>query len=456
MDDRKGSRTIIFGATVVTMSPQKQLLNNGFLIIEGGMFSSIGEGSAYKDLVTENSAVIDAEGKFIYPGLINTHTHIFQTLLRGVGQDLPVWQWFEQVLDPTVVALTPEDAYLSAKLGAVEAIKSGTTTILDYNYPHPFPGMAEETIRAFQEVGIRSILARGIIDTGHVHKKIIHSTRDELEACEQLLIQYHHKDNDMVRIWLAPYAVFSTSKEAFIQSKEMAANYDTWLTVHAATPSSIESSIRLYGVEDAVFENDIGFLGPNVLAVHCCGPLSDQVMNILRDRDVKISHNPVSNAYLGEGIAPISAMLKKGIHVSIATDGPASNNNQDMVSALKYTALLQKVSHLDPSVISAEKVLEMATIEGAKCIGMEGLIGSIEVGKRADLFILNPWMSNTVVFHDPIGCLVYSATPENIETVIVNGEIIMDKREVCTVDEKETMVKADFAAKKLLKRAKIA
>jgi len=443
---------VITGGTLITMDQHRSIVEKGTIHIKDGKIIHLGENEQDSPLEL-GCRRIDANGKFIFPGFINTHTHIFQTLIRGFGQDLPVWEWFNTVLDPVVENLSVLDAYISAKLGSIEAIRSGTTTILDYNYPHPYPGMAEETIRAFQEVGIRGILARGIIDTGDAHKKIIHSTRDELDACNDLLLKYQNYKDRMISIWLAPYVVFSTSKEAFIQSKELADQYHTWLTVHAATPSSIEGSIALYGVNDVVFEDSIGFLGPNVLAVHCCADLSEKVLNIFRDRDVKISHNPVSNAYLGEGIAQIAEMVEKGIKVSLATDGPASNNNQDMVTVLKFAALLQKVRKLDPTALTAWKTLEMATIEGAQCVGMEDCIGSLEVGKQADLIIVDLDTSSTVASFDPVSSLVYSATQENIRTVVVNGNVIMEDRKILPVDERETLDLAKESSHKLTDRA---
>jgi len=439
---------IIYGGTIITMDENHKTIENSEIHIKGGKIIKISE-------VDENQRekytckYINAKGKFIFPGLINTHTHIFQTLIRGFGQDLPVLEWFEKTLDPVVENLTAEDAYLSAKLGAIEAIKSGTTTILDYNYPHPYPGMAEETIRALREVGLRGILARGIIDAGNVHKKIIHSTREELDACVNLIKEYNNTEDKMISVWLAPYSIFSTSKEAFIEAKAIAKQYNTWLTMHAATPSSIEASIELYGMDDITFEESIGFLSPEVLAVHCCGNISESVLNIMKDYDVKISHNPISNCYLGEGIAPIKCMIDRGIKISLATDGPASNNNQDMISVLKFTALLQKVTNLDPTALSAIKTLEMATIEGAECLGMEKFIGSIEIGKQADLIIVDFMQPNTIAFHDPISSLVYSASQENIQTVIINGKVVMENREVKFVNEYETLNLAVEASKKL-------
>ena len=444
---------IVTGGTVVTLDPQRRVIDQGAVLIRGNIIEAIGDAEEIKG-GTDAIRVLDAKGKLIFPGLINTHTHIFQTLLRGIGQDMPVWEWFAKTLDTAVGYLTPEDCYISAKLGAIEAIKSGTTCILDYNYPHPQPRLADEAIRAFQDVGIRAILARGIIDMGDVHASIVHGTQSEVADCERLIQQYHGHGDGMVHIWIAPYTIFSTSIEAFKRAKELADQHNTGLTVHAATASTLEAAAELYGMGDIAHEEDIGFLAPNVLAVHCVD-LTDRDLRIMKVRGVKVSHNPASNAYLGEGIAPISKMIAYGIPVSLATDGPASNNNHDMIAILKLTALLQKVNALDPTAITAEKVLEMATIEGAQCIGLEGMIGSIEPGKKADLMLIDPWKPNTIALHDPVSSLVYSCTQENVHTVVVNGKVVMENRELKTVDEMATLGEAQRAAEALLERANL-
>jgi 5-methylthioadenosine/S-adenosylhomocysteine deaminase len=442
-------KTLIKAGTIVTMNSERSILREGFISIDGKLITAIGDSTSRIDERTFDR-VIDARDKIVFPGLINTHTHIFQSLLRGIGQDLPVWEWFASTLDKTVGFLTKQDCYIAAKLGAVEAIKSGTTCILDYNYPHPVPQLADETIKAFQEVAIRGILARGIIDMGDVHASIVHTTETEIQDCKRLLNEYHGLDDGMVQIWLAPYTIFSTSIEAFMQAKELADAYETGLTVHAATPSTLEASYKLYGMTDLEHEERIGFLGPNVLAVHCTTDLSDRHLRMMSERGVKVSHNPASNAYLGEGIAPISKMVAHGIQVSLGTDGPSSNNNHDMIGILKLTALLQKVANLDPTAITAEKVLEFATIEAAHCLGLDSQIGSIEIGKKADIMIMDPWKPNTIALHDPVASLVYSCTQENVDTVLIDGKLVMENREILTVDEHSTLVEAQESAERLL------
>lgn len=449
---------IISGCTIVTMDPTRRVIEKGEIVVRNGMIVRVGEAGGNGSVPAGSTTAqavrrFDASGKVVFPGLINTHTHIFQTLIRGLGQDEAVWDWFANSIDPVVDNISEEDVYIASALGSVEAIKCGTTTILDYNYPHTSPGMADRTISAFRDVGIRGILARSIIDAGEVHKGTVHSTPYEMDACRELLERYRHVPDDMIRVWLAPYTIFSTSREAFIEAKDLAREYGTWLTVHAATPSTVDSAVELYGMDDIAFEESIGFLGPNVLAVHCCAPLAERTLDTLRAHDTKVSHNPISNAYLGEGIAPIAAMIGKGISVGLATDGPASNNNHDMLQVMKFAALLQKVAALDPRAISSMKILEMATIEGARCVGLESVVGSVEEGKRADLMILDLNRPNTVVCADPVAALVYSATQENVDTVIVNGRPIMENRTMVSIEEDEILSMAREAGAKLVERA---
>ncbi len=257
----------------------------------------------------------------------------------------------------------------------------------------------------------------------------------------------------MLKVWIAPYTIISTSPQAFKMSRELANRYNTGLTVHSSTPSTIESSINQYGKGDIQWEDEIGFLGPDVLLVHCCGDLSENDLKIMQRNQVKISHNPVSNCYLGEGIAMVNEMTSYGLNISLASDGPCSNNRQDMFEVMKMTSMLQKVKYLDPTTMTANKVLEMATIEGAKCIDLDTKIGSIEVDKLADIIILDCNKPNIIAFHDPISAIIYSATSESVETVIINGKIIMQGRQLLYLDETDILSKSQTASQNLLIRS---
>ncbi|MFM8352469.1 MAG: amidohydrolase family protein [Actinomycetales bacterium] len=453
---------LIENVHILTVDAEDRRYPDGFLLIEDGAITGLGPMSARPSVSPQieriNGAGPDGSCQIAFPGFINTHTHSFQALTRGVGEGLPVWEWFSQALDLVVGHLTVEDARLAAQVTALESLRSGCTTVVDYNYPHPQAKMADAAIEGFREVGVRTILARGIIDTGDVHPTIVHDTASEMADCRRLLEKFHRTDGDLIRIWLAPYTIFSTSTQAMLASHALAEEFVTGVTIHAATPSTLEAAQALFGTTDIVHEEGLGMLGPNLLLVHCTHPGQIE-QALMADHLVKVSHNPASNAYLGEGASPIVDLLARGITVGLGTDGPASNNNQDMLAVLKLTALIQKMLHQDPAVIDARTVLQMATQGGAACVGWSDGIGSLEVGKRADIVLMDPWSASTVAFADPAVSLVYSATQENIRTVLVDGRVMMRDRQVLgnsgTLDEMAILRRAQQAGVNLRARSGI-
>ncbi len=439
----------LINAHIVTIDDAWTEIPAGFMRIRGGRIESLGPMSEYR---SDTTLVHECSGAFVFPGLINTHTHSFQALTRGLGEGLGVWDWFSQAIDKVVGNLTVADARIAGQLTGLEAILCGATTVVDYNYPHPVAGMAEATIEGMRQVGVRTVLARGILDAGTVHKDIVHDTSSEIQACRQLATDFHRSDGDCVRIWFAPYTIFSTSREALIASGRLAEEFGSGVTIHATTPSTLEAAHELYGTSDIAFEESIGFLGPRTLLVHCTHPTSADLAAIARTK-ASVSHNPISNAYLGEGVAPVVEMLRLGINTCLGSDGPASNNNQDMLQVMKFTGLLQKLAHRDPSVLMARDIVRMATMGGARALNWADDIGSIEIGKWADCFVLDPWHPSTVAFADPYSTLVYSATQENVNAVFVRGEPVLLDRRPTRVELRPILDAGQRAGKALRDRA---
>lgn len=319
--------------------------------------------------------------------MINTHNHLYQSLLKGLGDDLALSRWLATMTFPSSSHLLRENVYAGAMLGCVEGIKSGTTTMLDYMYPHPVPALSDGVVDAFRDLKIRGILARGMMNTGEefgVQKAIMQDIETIEKDLYRLFDTYHGSENGRIEVWAAPAAVWSNSEDLLRLTWKISNEYKSGFTIHISeTPFDRESSIRLHGASDADVLEKYGIVGPNVLMVHCVF-LTDRDIRRAKYYDLKVSHNTVSNMYLSSGVAPVPRMLESGITVGLGTDGAASNNSQDMIELLKFTALLHKVHTKDPTVITAEKVLEMATIDGAKAIGKEDEIGSIEEGKKAD------------------------------------------------------------------------
>jgi len=448
---------LIKNGTVVTVDKERRIIEQGAVAIREDRIVDIGPA---KDLIKkyqDAKKVIDATGKAVFPGLINTHNHLFQSLLKGLGDDRVLADWLVQVMFPSAAHLTVEEAYYGALLGCMDGIHSGTTTVMDYMHAHPGQGLADGVIKAFNELGVRGVLGRGYMDNGAefgTPQAIMQDQKTIEDDCVRLLDTYHNSNNGRIKIWIAPAAVWLSTKKALLMSKRLADAYQTGIAVHISeTPFDREASKKLHGNWDIDILDELGIMGPNVLMVHCVH-LTPRDIRMTKHYDAKVSHNPVSNMYLSSGVAPVPRMLEAGITVGIATDGAASNNSNDMLEVLKYTALMHKVHHLDPTIITAEKVLEMATIDGAKALGMEDEIGSLEVGKKADLFIFNPALSaKAVPIHNPVSTLVYSSSPANVETVIVDGNIIMENKELKTVEEGKLLAKIQKVAEDLSVKA---
>lgn len=448
---------LIKNATVVTMNKRREILRDGAVAVQGDRIVETGAAAELVKKYPDVKKTIDAAGKAVFPGLINTHNHLFQTLLKGLGDDKVLSDWLAQMTFPSAVHLTPEDTYYGAMLGCIDGIRSGTTTMLDYMYPHPQPGLSDGIIKAFRELGIRGVFGRGYMDTGvefGVQPGIMQDVATIEKDARRLLEEYHNADDGRLQIWLAPAAVWSNSRESLEMTGRLAKEYNTGITIHISeTPFDREAARQLHGYWDIDVLEKLGLMGPNLLMVHCVH-LTPKDIRMAKYFDAKVSHNPVSNMYLSSGVPPIPRLVEAGVTVSVATDGAGSNNSNDMLEVLKFTALLQKVHHTDPTIITAEKVLEMATIDGARALGMEDRIGSLEPGKKADLFIFNPAAAaKAVPMHHPVSTLVYSSSQANVEMVIIDGRIVMENGILTRVDEREMLKKGQQAADDLSRRA---
>lgn len=449
---------LITGGTVITMDPERRIIDRGAVAIEGQRINAVGPAA---EVETREAARrrIDASGKVVFPGLINTHTHLFQTLLKGPADDRQLEDWFRSIVGPAACALTEEDCYRATVVGCLEAIRSGTTTLKDFMYVHPRPGLSDAVIRGMRETGIRGVFVRGYMDYGEeygVPPALIQSTEQVLADCERVARHYHGADDGRITVRFGPCMIWSCTREGLQATQHLAADLGVGLTIHIAeTPFSVQNAMQRFGVGDLALLERIGFLETPTLAVHCVH-LTDRDVRILRTTGAAVSHNPTSNMYLAAGIAPIPQMLLAGVPVGLGTDGPASNNNQNMIEALKFAALLHKVHALDPTALTAEQALEMATIGAARALGLEHEVGSLEPGKRADVVIADLRTVHAAPVHHPVSALVYAAIGSEVETVLVDGRVIMEEGRVLTANEEEAIAEAQHVAEGLLARAGIA
>ena len=383
--------------------------------------------------------IIDAEGKILLPGLINTHTHLSMTLFRGLADDLSLDSWLNDHIWPMEANLNGDYCYIGALLGAVELIKSGTTTFSDMYF------YMEDVARAVEDAGIRAVLSYGMIDFGDAERR-----EAEIEENLQLFKSCNGMADGRIKVFFGPHSPYTASEDLLIKVRELADEYNMGIHIHVSeTEKEINDSLDERGLRPFEYLEKIGFLGPDVVAAHCVW-LSDEEIEIIKKHDVKVSHNPCSNMKLASGIAPVSKLIENDICVSIGTDGASSNNNLDLIEELKTASLLQKVSTLDPKVLSSDEAITMATIKGAEALGLENEIGSIEVGKKADIILIDTNSANMVPDSSSLSSnVIYSANGSNVDTTICNGKILMENKKLTVLDEQEIYDKAKKAIKEL-------
>ncbi len=427
---------LIKKGTVIPCDGRRQVLKNTDVLIQDGKIAQIGEVKQKADIE------IDARQKAVLPGLINAHTHLAMVLFRGVADDMELIEWLEQKIWPMELHLTADHVYWGAMLGCLEMIKSGTTCFADQYF------FMDRVAKAVKESGIRGVLSYGIIELGDPERR-----KSEIVKGTELVQKFHGKANGRILTMYGPHAPYTCSKECLLEVKELARKHNVGIHIHVSeSEGDIKNTIEFQGERPIKFLEQIGFLGPEVLAAHCV-KVNDEEMRILKQRNVKIAHNPVSNLKLASGIAPIARYLREGITVGIGTDGAASNNNLDMFEEMKICSLIAKVRENNPTVVNTWETLEMATIGGAKALRLENEIGSIEVGKKADIILVNLRSAHLAPMHDVVSHLVYAANGGDVSDVICDGQIIMKDRQVLTMDESLVLSRAQEMAMDLVERA---
>jgi 5-methylthioadenosine/S-adenosylhomocysteine deaminase len=439
-------------ALIVTQDERRSIVPNGAIAIKDGRILALGPSP---DLLKGFDAkeIIDLSGQIIFPGLINTHDHLFQVATKGLGEDMPLVEWVRVVTAPTATKITPEEMKLFCLTGCLELIHSGVTTVVDMSYmAHTFE-LHEQNIAAMQESGLRSRYSTIITDFGQefgVLPDLLRPIEWFIKDYERLLEKYPSDDD--FAIWVAIGAPWTITDRGLKKTLDFIKNTSTPVSMHI-NESMLDniSSLERFGKRAVPYLADEGFLRPDLLAIHCV-QMDEQDIELFKQHDVKVSYNPISNMYIGSGIPPMMKMGKTGLTISLGVDGAGSNNSQDMIETLKAAALLQKVEARDPSVIDAQLVLDWATLGGARVLGLEHKIGSLEVGKQADLFVVAPNTSKVVPIHDPVATLVYSCGEENVVMTIVGGNILMKDRTILHLDEKDIIARCQQVGMALAER----
>ena len=445
---------ILADGWLVTMNARREVLERGSVCVKDDRIVAVGSRQRLT-AAHPHAEVVDCSGRIVMPGMVNTHTHLFQTLLKGLGDDMVLKRWFTCMTGPSAIHLTRQDAKVAALHGCTESIRSGVTTLVDFMYVHTQPGMTSAVIEAFEETGIRGFVCRGFMSTGQEYEvpAALIEESEQAIADARALIRRHNKPGGRVQVGIAPCMIWTVDEKALRLTRALADEEHALITTHVAETSfEIEVAAQRYGQTDTQFLSDIGFLGPDVLAVHCVHCRSHDI-RILRHHDVKVSHNPCSNLYLASGVAPIPEMHLAGVTVGLGSDGPASSNNHSLFQAMKFAALIQKGVHQDATIMTAEKVMEMATIDGARAVGLDKEIGSIEAGKKADIIVIgfdNPFMTPV---HNPVSAIVYSGLGHEVSDVMIDGRFVLKDGIVTTQNEAALRREAQIAADDLARRS---
>jgi 5-methylthioadenosine/S-adenosylhomocysteine deaminase len=421
--------------------------------IRDGQIAWIGP-SADAHTVTARQT-LDGGGKLAVPGLVNTHNHLFQNLVKGLGDEMYLLPWVEAVILTTSEEITPDEVYTAALLGSVEALKNGCTSLLDFMFGLPDPDHHRAVLRAFRDSGLRGFLGRAIRDlnpdSGHRDPWYL-PLGEVFDQMRGLAAEFPSR-LPVPRVLPAPGTVRTVTTQGLVAIAEYAEAEGSQITIHMGEyVEERDLAIERWGLNAFAKCEEIGFLSPRVVAAHCV-QVDEAEMEIMARTGMQVSYNPVSNCYLGNGIAPVVRMLEHGIDVSLATDGGACGNTQDMLEALRFGAVLAKTQQRDPRAMNARDILRLATMGGAKALGLPGQLGALEVGRRADLSLHDPWRVKTVPVHDPISSLVYGSTHANVDTVLVDGEIVIQGGVSTKVDEDSLMREAQARAVEVSRRA---
>ncbi len=403
------------------------------IYIEGDRIAAIGEKAR-----VEADTVLDGKGKAAVPGFVNTHTHAAMTLLRSYADDVPLQTWLEKAIWPREAKIEPEDIYWGTKLACLEMIKGGTTCFNDM-YFH-----MDQAARAVKEMGLRAVLSEGFIDMRDPDLG-----QQLLKKQQTILKKIEGVGTDRVKAALGPHALYTVSRESLQAMKDLSDKKGYLIHLHLAeTRREVEDCVTEQGMRPVRYLDSIGFLSRQLLAAHGCW-LEPEEIDLLARAGAKVSHCPTSNMKLATGRAmPLKALREAGVLVSLGTDGPASNNNLDMLESMKFAALLQKFASDDPTVATAAQVFEMATLGGARALGVDA--GLLEEGRLADIALIDLRRPELNPAHDLKSLLVYSAHGNVVDTVICDGQVLMKGRKV--PGEAEIVRKAAEAGRALVSR----
>lgn len=409
-------KTLIKNAILLDMVSKECNIKNADILINDNIIQKISE-----NIEEQCDKTIDATGMVCMPGLVNTHTHLGMSIFKGYKDDNKLMDWLNNVIWPIEDKFTENEIYWNSYMSSIEMIKSGTTTFNDMYFN------MEKVIEVAEETGQRAVISWSVTDN---------SIRDKFEKTREYFNKYNHK-NSLIKIYVSAHAGYTCNPETIEKCVKLAKELGTGIHIHLAETKAEEQIIKEnYGKTPTKYLKDLGVFEVPVILAHGIY-FSKEDIEILKTIKGGISHNPISNCKLASGICDVTNLKNNGITVALGTDGAGSTTTLDMFEEMRVTGYLQKVSKLDSTCIKAYDILKMATIEGAKILGLENEIGTIEEGKKADIILINIDKTHLYPINDIYSNLVYSATGQDVDTVIIDGKIIMENRKLQNIDEQK-------------------
>jgi 5-methylthioadenosine/S-adenosylhomocysteine deaminase len=440
-EQRRTADLILASGIVVTMDGERRVINPGSVAIAGNSIVGVGDAEAVAAQF-QSRDTIDARGRVIMPGLINTHTHAPMVLYRGLADDLVLMEWLQKYIFPAEAkTVSPSFVRTGTRLAALEMLRSGTTTYVDMYY------FEEEIARATKEAGLRGVLGQTVIEFPVPDAK---TPADAIARTEAFMKQY--LGDELIVPAIAPHSVYTLDAATLVKARDLAITYDRPIVIHVGeTEDEIRMSLERHKLRPVALLDKLAFWKPLVIAAHGVWMTNEEIA-LLTKNNVGVAHNPESNMKLASGTAPVLEYLKTGTALGLGTDGAASNNDLDMFEAMRQAAFLHKLVSRDPRAVSAQTALELATIGGARVIGAQSRLGSLEVGKLADVLVVRMDQARQTPMYDPVSHLVYVTRGDDVETTIVNGKVLMRAGQVLTLNESEVLSEARKASE-LVKKA---
>jgi len=419
---------------LIPVDGRDDVIESTNIYIEGDTIVHIGD--LKKDIKVDK--IIDGSNKVAMPGFINSHTHIGMSLLRNYADDLPLHDWLTKRIWPVEAKLRAEDVYWGSLLSMVEMIQSGTTSFCDMYF------FMDEVGKGLENSGMRGVLTRGLIEDDDKDKKLMET--------RELYKRWNGRADGRIKVMVAPHAPYTCSPSYLEDIMELAEELDAGIHIHLSeTKKEVEDSFKAYGKSPIEHVYDIGLFKRPTIAAHCVH-VDDKDMEILKENGVSPVNNPGSNLKLASGFSPVDKMLKRGINVALGTDGPSSNNSLNMLREIYLAATVNKAVNLDAVSISAITAIKMATINGARALLWGEEIGSVEIGKKADIILIDMDKAHLYPRHNMVSAVAYSAQAPDVDTVIIDGNIVMEDREIKTLDVERIIFEGERVAKDLISR----